>query len=156
MAITVDDKRVQAMFDNYDHDNLKKIFKDCVKRSLDIIKKAAENELSKHTSALDKKDKYNNTLRKGIKANVYKDNVSGIVHIMGNYKLKWFQNGTVDRYKKTYKDKNGNEKKYKGKGAYTGKMKSTNFFSTATTNVEAKVFGEMESRFNESIQKVLK
>ena len=74
-------------------------------------------------------------MTKGVKKNVDKSYATGTVHIMGDYRLKWFELGTDPRYTTGARSKkNGDIKKIVTAGQYRGFIKPLNFFREAREN----------------------
>lgn len=67
---------------------------------------------------------------------------------MGNFKLKWFQNGTVDRYAKRYRGKPMKRKRF------TGKIDASKFFTNAKSQTESAVFNKLNERIQQNIIKI--
>ena len=89
------------------------------------------------------------TLEDGIrvKANTVYQEV--LVHILGDFRLKFFEKGTKDRYTKIHKD-NINYLKKGGKGGYRGRITASHFFRRARQNEEViqdAIFKELDKQF---------
>lgn len=95
------------------------------------------------------------TLEDGIrvKANTVYQEV--MVHILGDFRLKFFEKGTKDRYTKIHKNKLStsqyiNYLKKGGKGGYRGKINACHFFRRARQNeeiIQDAVFKELDKQF---------
>ena len=75
----------------------------------------------------------------GIKARVRKNGVEAKVHLMGEFRLKFFEMGTNERYTK--------------KGKRRGRIKQYRFFATAKNTKEREIFDNMNRLLSESIKK---
>lgn len=128
-------KDLQKKFDSLSFKNQKKVFQSALTKSANILKnKTKKNLNSKNTS-----------LNKGIKHRTKLTSISdmwSLVHIMGDYRLKWKEKGTVNRRTK--------------RGYNRGTVKGTFFFSKAQQETQSQVFNELESRINENILKIWK
>lgn len=144
----IDTKQFKIILDRLTPKEYKTAFRKSIREALNILRKKAIANLKGVTTKIDKKDQYNNTLRKGIKLKVYPEELEGIVHIMGNFKLKWFQNGTVDRYAKRYKGKPMKRKRF------TGKIDASKFFTNAKSQTESAVFNKLNERIQQNIIKI--
>ena len=144
----IDTKQFKIILDRLTPKEYKTAFRKSIREALNILRKKAIANLKGVTTKIDKKDQYNNTLRKGIKLKVYPEDLEGIVHIMGNFKLKWFQNGTVDRYAKRYKGKPMKRKRF------TGKIDASKFFTNAKSQTESAVFNKLNERIQQNIIKI--
>lgn len=144
----IDTKQFKIILDRLTPKEYKTAFRKSIREALNILRKKAIANLKGVTTKIDKKDQYNNTLRKGIKLKVYTEELEGIVHIMGNFKLKWFQNGTVDRYAKRYRGKPMKRKRF------TGKIDASKFFTNAKSQTESAVFNKLNERIQQNIIKI--
>lgn len=144
----IDTKQFKIILDRLTPKEYKTAFRKSIREALNILRKKAIANLKGVTTKIDKKDQYNNTLRKGIQLKVYPEDLEGIVHIMGNFKLKWFQNGTVDRYAKRYRGKPMKRKRF------TGKIDASKFFTNAKSQTESAVFNKLNERIQQNIIKI--
>lgn len=144
----IDTKQFKIILDRLTPKEYKTAFRKSIREALNILRKKAIANLKGVTTKIDKKDQYNNTLRKGIQLKVYPEDLEGIVHIMGNFKLKWFQNGTVDRYAKRYRGKPMKRKRF------TGKIEASKFFTNAKSQTESAVFNKLNERIQQNIIKI--
>lgn len=144
----IDTTQFKIILDRLTPKEYKTAFRKSIREALNILRKKAIANLKGVTRKIDKKDQYNNTLRKGIQLKVYPEDLEGIVHIMGNFKLKWFQNGTVDRYAKKYRGKPMKRKRF------TGKIDASKFFTNAKSQTESAVFNKLNERIQQNIIKI--
>ena len=144
----IDTTQFKIILDRLTPKEYKTAFRKSIREALNILRKKAIANLKGVTTKIDKKDQYNNTLRKGIQLKVYPEELEGIVHIMGNFKLKWFQNGTVDRYAKKYRGKPMKRKRF------TGKIDASKFFTNAKSQTESAVFNKLNERIQQNIIKI--
>lgn len=130
----------------------KQAYRKGISKSLAIVRKEAIKNLRAVVAkgASRKKDIYNNTLEKGIKYKVYKNADGGNVNILGNYKLKWFELGTKERYNK----QNKTTRTYLKKKRYTGTIKASHFFTKAYTSKEKEVFNTLDKNIADAIKKI--
>lgn len=121
----------------------------------DIIFKS----LKKGADALKSKTIYNlrkPTLNKGVKVRPNKTINEVQVNIMGDYRLKWFEKGTKDRYTKGHKVTgyiDPHHLRRTGKGGYRGRMIARYFFKSAREDEES-VYNAMMSSITESLNKI--
>lgn len=144
----IDTTQFKIILDRLTPKEYKTAFRKSIREALNILRKKTIANLKGVTTKIDKKDQYNNTLRKGIQLKVYPEDLEGIVHIMGNFKLKWFQNGTVDRYAKKYRGKPMKRKRF------TGKIDASKFFTNAKSQTESAVFNKLNERIQQNIIKI--
>ncbi len=161
-TLEIKDQAVKKMFDELQGREQKKVYKRSVSAALNIVKRKTISNLAGKLSpgAITRKDRYNNTLKKGIRTKVYKDTKSGVIHIMGNYKLKWFELGTNYRYnkkkKRGYRVGGKNVSTLLKKMRYTGSIPAYHFFKAAKQSTENQIFSNIEKIIAESIVKINK
>lgn len=148
----IDAKEVIRMLGNLDSKLRKKAYRDGIRKSLVIVRKAAISRLRSVVGkgASRRKDNYGKTLESGIRYKVYKDASGGNVNILGNYKLKFFEIGTKDRYNRRKKTTG----KWLKKHRYVGHIKATHFFQQATDSKEKEVFNTLEKNIADAIRKI--
>lgn len=137
---------------------MNKVATDLKKETKPLIK----NNIHNATKA---NSKYNDKLIDAVRVSKYKDvdllgeAIAG-THIMGirkkgsgTFRLKFFENGTKNRYIKDHKRKSKNGLIYRVSGHSTGKIKSTNFFKSATDKVLPKAQETIERYLKEAIDR---
>lgn len=129
-----------------------KAYRDGIRWSLNIVKKETIKNIRKRLgkSVTRHKDKYGKTLESGVKTSINRKVDGGKVHIMANYKLKWFELGTSERYNMRNKQKGKYLKKYRR----TGKITPMWFFRDAYTSKEKEVFNTLEQNIAKAIKKI--
>lgn len=173
--IVIDDSQVQSLFADLTNKEQTKVLKDTLRKAGNILVRAARKELKSKVKNANKKvslmSKAYGTLQSGIKNKVIKEDGEYIskVHILGDFRLKFFEKGTKDRttksrkivgYQRDFNDKwNGriNSLKRSGKGHFTGKIRADKFqfFKPAKEKSESQIFGTMNEGLKQSIQKIL-
>lgn len=78
------------------------------------------------------------TLERGIRSKVDANGERGMVHIMGDFRLKWFEKGTEDRF--TRED------------VYKGRMRATRFFAHSVSTAK----NAMEDAFCKTVARAVK
>ena len=121
---TINADEVLKMFSEFDARKRKSVYRSAINRGLGIVKKQASANLKSviDSSKFNQIDKYGNSFKKGIKTKVYKDAKGGVIHIMSNFKVKFFELGTKSRRTKTWRGK------ALKKSRRTGSIKATHFF----------------------------
>ena len=155
----VDTSQVLAMFAELDEKNQAKVYKNAVRQSLNIVKKQTLINLAGviNPEKIGKKDKWGNSFRSGVTIKVYKSGKSGVIHIMKNFKMKFFELGTEKRYRKCKGLlKRLKYRKSKEKYGYTGQIKGKHFFRNAQQQTETKVFSSIDSIVTKNIQRINK
>ena len=103
-------------------------------------------------------------MEQGIKYKVARDVRSVKIHLLGDFRLKFFEMGTKDRYTKGHKITGsywsrgaGRGRKYLvrvGKGGYRGAIDSSRFFAKSKSETESLIFDQMDSRISRNVIKV--
>ena len=171
---------IARKFRQIDYNELNKVFRDAIAKSLEILKRATENELRATgvnvTGPVKKgKAKYH-PLIKGVKAEVSLDGTKGRVRIAkaksagwedkfgdDDFALKWFESGTDDRYTKgrgytrkaNSNKKQGGTRTHRNLGKWTGKIKRTDFFKKAYEKTADKVNEALERNVAEAVKRIM-
>ena len=123
--VNIDDSSVYKLFDSLNEDNRKDILLKALKKAAKELQEATKNNLrqrlgSKATSP----NRWNGkTLESGIKTKADKAYTEVNVNIMGDFRLKFFEKGTKERYT--------NKGYYRGRMGSGESSKYLNFFKTA-------------------------
>ena len=135
--IRVDDSSVQRMFTKARN----KTFKNAAKEAAKALTKETRREFKKAVGSVANHRNYWNgkTLQSGIKYRLAKEAKDTYkVHIMGDFRLKFFESGTKQR--KTKKTKRNR-----------GRLKALNFFATARKD-EGKYLKIMRNKILDELQ----
>ena len=140
--IEVDSRSVLKMFAELNSKNQKKVHRLALAKALNILVKEARSTLKGviRKSIYSKSKKTGKSLASGIKYKINKDATEGKVHILGDFRLKFFELGTKERYRK--------------RGGKTGSIKASYFFRIARQNNEAVISSSMNNIIAESIRRV--
>lgn len=160
--ISIDDLDAKEMFDDLAKMYQQQAVKNTVRQCLNLTKRTVVSELRKFTKALNKPDKYGQTLQKSIVVTMYKRIVGGSVGInkKNAYKVRWFNQGVDpnNRYRKEYKGKPFKSQKTAFTGPSSSKSNSpmlgTHFFDNGIRIAKPKVESEMSIRLNSAIEKI--
>lgn len=152
----VDDSKVLDVFASLSTKKMKNSYKNALKKSSRILVNEAKKNFRKVTSRYKSKasnlkngwhtktDKNGNvtakSLQDGIKFSVSKDAESSKIHIMGDFRLKFFEMGTKVRQLRKNK-------------AYRGRMTASWFFKTARNTKEQQIETDFQQNLRESILK---
>ena len=133
-GIKVDDEELQKALSSLDSRNHRDAVRKALVKGANIAKKEAKKNLKHILNPIRKKSKYKNgedkaDINKGILVgskgkDPFKDGVS--LHLMGDFRLKFFEMGTADRSTK--------------KGYGRGAQRKTPFFKPALDSTEKQVF----------------
>lgn len=140
--IEVDSRNVLKMFAELNSKNQKKVHRIALAKALSILVKEARSTLKGviRKSIYSKSKKTGRSLASGIKYRINKEATEGKAHILGDFRLKFFELGTKERYRKN--------------GGKTGTIKASYFFRTARQNKEALISSSMNNIISESIKRV--
>lgn len=137
----MDDARIEAMFQRLSPQNIQTFEGLAIEEALTELQR---DTISILVSKLPNATKTGTTpngvktdaMTKGVKKTVDRHYATGTVHIMGDYRLKWFELGTVPRYTTGQRSKNrsGDIKKTVSAGQYRGQIQPMFFFKEAREN----------------------
>lgn len=146
---TVDAKQVIAMFNEFNAKLKKKTFTTALRKAANILRKQTVTNLRQIVKRTRSKNRWNGkTLESGIRIKIAKSAQAAKVHIMSDFRLKFFEMGTADRYVTKVKGR-----KLK-KQRYTGKIEPKRFFQKAKAATESQVFASIEQHLIEVIKKI--
>lgn len=151
----IDTKDLDNILDNLNEDNRNKaLFTSIIKGGQELVKETKQ-ELKRVLP------KANSQMVSGVKLKKDKSYQEVTVHIMGDYRLKWFEMGTEERYlRKPLPRKEDTRYKYKsgstntGGLPYRGKINKLEFFKTAREN--SQMTGKVIETLIKEIDKLLK
>ena len=131
--VTVDAKQVINMFEELTSKQQKEVHRRALRSASNILIKQTRFNLKSvvKSSITARSMKTGKSLSSGVKASINKEATQSTVHIMGDYRLKWFEMGT--KIRKTRK-----------KGINRGSMIPKYFFKMAKASTETQVFSSME------------
>ena len=166
--IQVDDRKVLAMFSEMDAKNRKRVFRTALRQSAGIlVRQTKKNLRSIETSGgrlrTNTPNRWNGKkMEQGIRTVMARDAKSVKVHLLGDFRLKFFEMGTKDRYTKghritgSFKSRGGGRKYLirTGKGGYRGQIVASRFFAASKSETEGRIFKEMGDRFTRQIIRV--
>ena len=144
--LEIDNSRLEVLFDALDSKNQTRVFRKALRKSANVLAKATKKSLRQKIGkvASHRNWWYTKTLQSGVKVSVDKNkSLFGAehwfakVHIMGDFRLKFFEKGT--NLRKTEKEYN------------RGRMKATNFFAIAKESEGIKAQESLRDNVAESI-----
>ena len=154
----VDTRSVLEMFAELDSRRQKQAHRSALRRGVNILVKEARKSLRTAVRKPNSKNWWNGkTLQSGIKSSINKEVTEGKVHIMGDFRLKFFEMGTKRR-RTSGRNKakvRGKTPKYRQhKPSNRGSIKASNFFLKARNRKEKEISDNMNTIIAESIRKV--
>lgn len=96
------------------------------------------------------------TLSRGVKVRPNRAANEVQVNIMGDYRLKWFEKGTNDRYTRGHRVTGYSDSRHlrrTGQGGYRGKIVAEHFFQSARADEES-VYNSIVSSITESLNRI--
>lgn len=145
-SVTVDDKEVIKALSNLSFKQMNKAYRNGMKKSLDPILKQTKQNLRNsgirnvNKPYIGKNGKKYISMLQGVKTSVYigdTEDSYGKVHIMKEFRLKWFEKGT--RLRKTRK------------GYNRGDIKPKWFFATAVRQRQNEAVNNLDENIRNSI-----
>lgn len=156
VRVEIDDSQVQAVFKALDLKKQKRVLKQGLKKSANILVKRARRILAQKVKNTNKPNRWNGrTLKSGIKAWVHSENEAK-VNIMGDFRLRIFEVGNFrhsPRMTQDKKDRNGHFRKSHSTGNID--RSKFHFFDTAKTLSEREVFDSLNQNIKLSIQNAI-
>jgi len=142
-GLEVETKDVLNMFADLTGKEQKKVYRNALRIAARILVKEAKQQLRGVIgSKINSKNKWNGkTLGSGIKLKLDKEATEAKVHIMGDFRLKFFEKGTKNRT-------------LRKNGANRGAMTAHYFFRTAKSDKENEIFNSLDKIISESINRV--
>jgi hypothetical protein len=128
----ISDKALEQLLDNLEEIPPKIIYKALVAGGKELYK-GTKNNLRR------KMGETSNSLMKGVRYKAKKSNMLVQVDILGDYRLKWFEKGTKDRYTRR-------------KHAYRGRIKALSFFKQARE--DSSVINKILSTLDKELKKL--
>lgn len=141
-SVLVDASSVLKMFAELDSKKQKKVHRTALKTATNILVREARKNFRKVVKKPNSRNKWNGkTFSSGIKSSVNKEATEGKVHILGDFRLKFFEMGTKERKKRKT-------------GASTGRIEPSYFFKKAREAKESEISNSMNNIITKSILKV--
>ena len=154
----VDTRSVLKMFAELDSRRQKQAHRSAIRKGVDILIKEARGTLGMAVRDPKSKNWWNGkTLRSGVKASINKEVTEGKVHIMGDFRLKFFEMGTKRR-----RTSGSNKAKVRGKipkyrqhkPSNRGSIRPFRFFRRARNQKEKEIEENMTNILAESIKRI--
>lgn len=142
MSNSVDTKQVLKMFAELDSKKQKKVHRTALRSATGILVRETRRNFRKVVKKSNSRNRWNGkTFSSGIKSSINREATEGKVHILGDFRLKFFELGTKERRKRKT-------------GAKTGRISASYFFKKARESKEEEISNSMNSIIEQSIKKV--
>lgn len=168
--VQVDATQVLAMFSEFDEKHRKVVFRRSLGEASRILVRETRKQLRgvrTKSGSLNTKTKSKwtgKTLESGVRYKIAKNAKESKVHIMGDFRLKFFELGTKDRNTKGHRVTGkywsrgeGRGRIYKvrtGKGGFRGRIEASKFFVKGKEMSERQVFGSMDQIFSKHVTRI--
>lgn len=164
--VQVDATQVLAMFSEFDEKHRKVVFRRSLGEASRILVRETRKQLrgvrtkSGPLSTKTKSKWTGKTLESGVRYKIAKNAKESKVHIMGDFRLKFFELGTKDRRTKGYRvagKQRAGGRIYKvrtGKGGFRGRIGASKFFVKGKEMSERQVFGSMDQIFSKHVTRI--
>lgn len=149
-----------AKFHALSTQQMKKAHRIALSRSGKILADKAKYYIRSVTPAANHQNWWNGkSLQSGIKVSVSRDVDYATIHILGDFRLKFFQDGTKSRKTEGHKTAGMRRNRLKTKrrvpsGKNRGKIKATGFYAKAEDSVRGNMLSTLNKCLDESIKKV--
>ena len=144
-----DARQLESMFAELAPRRRKQVFRAALNQSSNILIREARKGLKGVVEDPRSPNNWNGkTLQAGIKKSVARDAKSVKIHLMGDFRLKFFELGTSDRYTKRHTKSRG------GKGGARGKNTASYFFRNAKQATEKRIFEEIDERIEKQVIRI--
>lgn len=163
-TVSINSQQVDDLLFKLDDKDLKnKWLYDAVMSGAKALQSAAQESFKKEVKGASHSSPYlkgNKPFYEGVSVKGDKAYSEASVSIMNDFRMKFFEKGTAERYTKSskingYQD-DGKHLKREGKGHYTGKITATYFFKSARDNSESAVNQAMTESLEKSINNTIK
>lgn len=140
--LEVDSRQVINLFSELNSRQQRQVYRNALRRAAGILSRETKKQLKDVVgSAVNHRNRLNNkTLASGIRVKADREGAEAKVHIMGDFRLKFFELGTTVR-------------RLRRNGANRGRINASYFFRTAKQNKEQEVFDTLDSLISQSIQR---
>lgn len=140
----VDSSQIDYLLNQLQPDNIQEIVFKAIKKGADTLKAKTISNLKRPS------------LNKGVKVRPNRAANEVAVNIMGDYRLKWFEKGTKERYTRGHKVTGYSDSKHlkrTGQGGYRGKVVAEHFFQSARADEES-FYNSMMASITESLNRI--
>lgn len=156
----IDISEVKNLFNKFSEDKRKDAMFKALKKGGEKLVEETKRNLSQKLPNADRGKRFGKPMSSGVKLKKDKYDNEVLVHILGDFRLKFFELGTDDRYtkKKVAYQKNGKTKfrKESNKNGYRGKIeKPLKFFEDAYKN-QNEIINVIDENLITELNKLLK
>lgn len=166
--VTFDASQFHSMVYRLTGPEMKKVIVSTLRSSSNILKKETERQfhtrvtLNGYKISYKKSGKTKTKVKRLVTVVIDKKEMAAKVHILGDFRAKFFELGTRERYTKGHKITGSYYKgrrkylKRTGKPGRRGKIEAGHHFKTAQDLTRERIFSEMDQRTSKAIIKIAK
>lgn len=170
--VLVDSTNVRALLNALSGKQVHQAITGALRSSAKVLADATEREYTTHTNLRSHKStitrksgKQKTKYRRIATVKINTKESSAMVHIMDDFRAKFFEAGTKPRYTKGHKVTGyhtlspNSTRLYKtrtGKGGYRGSMKAGHYFQKAQEMQEQRIFANMDNELTKSLARIAK
>lgn len=142
-SLETDSRQVINLFAELTSRQQRQTYRNALRSAARILTRETQNQLKQVLgNAVNHRNRWNNkTLKSGVRVKVDREATAAKVHILGDFRLKFFELGTTERH-------------LRRNNAARGRINASHFFSTAKQNKEAEIFSTIDNLLTQSIQRV--
>lgn len=158
--IRIEYDEIVRMLNRLDGDTLNGILLTASKTAADELRDKTKEILLRKLPAANNGKGHGKAMVKGVQSKSDKDYTLSYVTIMREFKLKWFEQGTATRYRKTRysgKDRAGRNRRVLRKdntNSPTGKITALNFFKEAREQYSDQICDDMQDAILKSLERI--
>lgn len=157
--LEIDVRQVTSMFAELTGRQQRQVYRSALRKGASILTNEAKRQLRQSIGrAASHRNWWNGkSLVSGIKSNADRNGEQAKVHIMGDFRLKFFEMGTRVRRTtghNTASVRGRNPIRRQSIAANRGRITAYHFFRTAKTNKEREIFSNMDNLIAQSIQRI--
>lgn len=157
--IEVDARQVVSMFADLTSRQQRQVYRSALRKGAGILATETKRQLRQALGrAASSRNWWNGrTLAAGVKSNADRNGEEAKVHIMGDFRLKFFEMGTRVRRttgSNTASVRGRNPIRRQRVSANRGSITAVHFFRTAKANKEREIFNSMDNLISQSIQRI--
>lgn len=160
--IDIDDSQVQALFSRLTGREQEKALKGALRTAGNLLVKTTRQILKRKVRHSNRRSiRYGKSLQSGVKCKLVRENNENVakVHIMGDFRLKFFEKGTANRTTHGHRITGYRDARHlvrTGRGGFRGKIKSSkfHFFDTARRIAERPIFSTLNRMIAQSVLRV--
>lgn len=149
--VKIENQKLLASLEKIDdEDEVKKIIFKAIKQGARVLQNKTKSLYKSYMPTA------SNKMIQGVKVKNDKAYTETTVHIMGDYRNKWFEKGTKERRKRSNEVDHywGKRAVYKKNGSFTGMIEGKHFFKDAQRIYEGDIQKTMDKIIDDELKKI--